>query len=484
MPGARAHEAGALRGPAERPAAEVDEPPAGAESSAPSRAVDPPQGARPSLDALRAAMGRLLAGGAGSRAENRAPLNASEGSRVGRRSSPGEEQAGAGLGRGELAFETLVTPEGPLHRSRSVAPPGARVGRVELEPALRAEASLLSLLALDPTLAERDPRGALYLDVESTGLGTSAGVVPFLIGLAFVEGGAVVVEQLLLKSLAEEAPALLALRERVLRASLLVTFNGKSFDWPLLETRFVMNRLEAPRPPAHLDLLHVARRVHGARLGSTTLARVESHVLGEERVDDVGGREILSVYSHFLRTGDEGALAPVVEHNARDVRSMVALVSLYGEPLASRSTLPGDDLAGMARTLARAGALEQALALADQAVSSDDGPRARRVRGDLALARGDRARALTDFEALLAMADDDAVRLRLAKLYEHHVREYERALAIVARGTGEGPEAIGKRRRRLERKRDKNERAAPRASEPLFDAGAPSVGGPRPRSLG
>lgn len=420
-------------------------------------------------------MGRLLAGGTSSPGPHRAARSSHD---VSDRSHRGERGGLEPMASGVLDFETLDTPEGPLHRARSVAPPGARVGRVELEPALRAEASLLSLLALDPSLAERDVAGALYLDVESTGLGTSAGVVPFLIGLAFAERGAVVVEQLLLKSLAEEAPALIALRERVERASLLVTFNGKSFDWPLLETRFVMNRLEAPRPPPHLDLLHVARRIHGARLGSTTLGRVESHVLGEERVDDVGGREILSVYSHYLRTGDEGALAPVVEHNARDVRSMVALVALYGEPLEARgASLPGDDLAGMARTLARAGALEQASALAERAVSQGDGVRARRVRADLALARGDRARALADFEALLAVADDEGVRLRLAKLYEHHVREYERALAIVARGTGEAPAALEKRRRRLERKHEQQHppkraalerRAGARESEPLF----------------
>jgi hypothetical protein len=154
-------------------------------------------------------------------------------------------------------------------------------------------------------------------------------------------------------------------------------------------------------------------------------------------------------YGYFLRTGDEEALRAVVDHNAYDVVSMAALVGLYGEPL---STLHDEDLIGLARTLRRARALEQAQEAADQAVSRGAGIEARRVRGEIAKARGDRALALAEFEALSDAIDDASVRLELAKLYEHHVKAPLRALELCAQGTGESEELSERRRKRLEKK--------------------------------
>jgi hypothetical protein len=165
---------------------------------------------------------------------------------------------------------------------------------------------------------------------------------------------------------------------------------------------------------------------------------------------------------HFLRTGDEGALLGVVEHNAADVLAMVALVGLYGERLSASYApggLDGADLAGVARTLRQAGALDLAAELADAAVARGGGAEARRARGDIARARGDKARALADYEALAAEVDDPAVRLLLCKLYEHHVKAFASALALVEQGTGEGEEAQEKRRRRLVRKMGRKPRA-------------------------
>jgi tetratricopeptide (TPR) repeat protein len=150
-----------------------------------------------------------------------------------------------------------------------------------------------------------------------------------------------------------------------------------------------------------------------------------------------------------LRTGDESALLAVVEHNAWDVASMAALVGLYGEPY---DLLHPEDLVGLARTFKRARAFGQAEQAADTALERGAGPLARRVRGDIAKARGDRARALADFEALLDEAPDPAVRLELAKLYEHFVKQPARALGLVEQGTSEPEEATTRRRARLEKK--------------------------------
>jgi hypothetical protein len=356
---------------------------------------------------------------------------------------------------------------------------------------------MLALLALDPALAACDVRHALFLDTETTGLAGGTGTVPFLLGLAWFDAAAntFVLEQILLRRLGEEAPILTLLAERLEAASMVVTYNGKAFDLPLLRTRYVMNRLPEPPRRPHLDLVHVARRIHRSRLKSRTLVAIEHDVLGRVRVGDVPGGEIVACYAHFLRTGDEEALLGVVEHNAADVLAMVALVGLYGEPLGERAGdalgegegpayvpvgLEGADLACAAAVLRRAGALERASALADEAVARGGGAGARRVRGDIAKARGDKARALADYEALAAEVPDPEVRLELCKLYEHHLRAFQRALEVLERGTGEDDEASARRKNRLLGKlagpapKRKTKKRAASATLPLLDLLTPN----------
>jgi hypothetical protein len=277
------------------------------------------------------------------------------------------------------------------------------------------------------------------------------------VGLAFWDpgaGGGLTVEQILVRNLGEEEPMLAHVRDRIAKASMLVTFNGKSFDLPLLRTRFVMARLTPPPEPPHLDLLHVARRLHKPRGIACRLVAIERDILGFERVDDVPGGEVSARYLHFLRTGDSGALVGVIEHNAWDVVAMAALVGLYGEPLEG-SQLDPEDLVGVARTLQRARAIDEAWETVERAVAAGGGAASLRARAEIAKARGDKARALADFEALALGVDDPRVRLELAKLYEHFVRDHARALALLDHGTGEAGEALARRRARLEAKRER-----------------------------
>lgn len=456
MPGLPARPQGGVRAPEETPAtptpiAPITPAPSGpaAPAAAPVASVaSVASGSVTTLDELRDRIARIIA---------RAPV-----------APPRANPAG-----GELPFFVEHTEHGPRYVRRVRALPAARVGRVPLVSARDADPAMLALLALDPELAGCDLRRALFLDTETTGLAGGTGTVPFLLGLSWfdAEAGAFIVEQVLLRRLGEEAPILTLLAERLEAASVIVTYNGKAFDMPLLRTRYVMNRLPAPPPRPHLDLVHVARRIHRARLTSRTLVSIEQEVLGRVRVGDVPGGEIVACYAHFLRTGDEAALLGVVEHNEADVLSMVALVGLYGEPLGDRSGaageplgeevaggayvpagLEGEDLACAAAVLRRAGALDRAAALADEAVARGGGAEARRARGDIARARGDKARALADYEALAAEVADPAVRLTLCKLYEHHVRGFARALEVLESGTGEDAEATLRRKSRLLRK--------------------------------
>lgn len=348
-----------------------------------------------------------------------------------------------------LPFVREESPDGPVYRRHVILPPSHHVGRMPVDSAYASRPELLALLALDPSLADKDFGRALFIDTETTGLG-GAGAIAFLLGMAwFDDQRRLNVEQLLLRSPGDEPAVLTVLEQRLASSALLVSYNGKAFDWPLLKGRFVMNRRKIPADMPHLDLLHIGRRLHRARLGMCRLKTLESEVLGFERGQDVDGGDVPARYAHFLRTGDEEALRQVIEHNAWDVVSMAALVGLYGEPF---DLLHGDDLVGFAQTMKRAGALAVAERAADRALELG-ATRALKVRGDVHKARGDRARALQDFEALAADIDDPALRLELAKLYEHFMKDPGRALAMVEQGTGEAESAAEKRRVRLIRKR-------------------------------
>lgn len=355
--------------------------------------------------------------------------------------------------------------DGRLFVRRMVLAPSHRVGVVPCDLSLGADPAFLALLALDPAVGACSFRNALYLDLETTGL--AQGSIPFLCGLMHAQGSELVLEQILLKNLDDEAAMLERVAERFAAASVLITFNGKSFDWPLLRSRFVMNRMTPPTPPTHLDLLHVAKRVHRSpdEPRSIKLQRLEIDLLGLERVGDIAGADCGAAYWHWLRTGQESAVRSVVDHNAWDVYAMAALVGLYGrriedevEPGSARGL--HDFLPQVAWTLKRAGAIDHARRIADRAVAADGGTQAYLTRAEIAKTLRDRDAALADFEQVLACESRSAssarsaskARLELAKLYEHHVRSYGLAQAVAEGGTGEDAAALARRLERLQRK--------------------------------
>jgi hypothetical protein len=167
--------------------------------------------------------------------------------------------------------------------------------------------------------------GALFLDTETTGLAGGTGTTPFLIGLAWIDGNTVTVEQFFLRRLSGEAAMLEELRDRLDEAETLVTFNGRRFDWPILEARFIISRLPHKAPGEHADLITMARRLWYRPLGTYRLTAIERAALRIERVDDVDSALIPSMYLEFLRTGDSGPMQPVFEHNRHDVLCLLHL---------------------------------------------------------------------------------------------------------------------------------------------------------------
>ncbi len=191
----------------------------------------------------------------------------------------------------------------------------------------RAAMSAAGLRSLSPLLEGELQGPVTCFDLETTGLQRGTGTVPFLYGWALISGAEVEVEQWLLPELGQEAPLVEAALEMIKRAGLLVTYNGASFDLPLLRTRTVMTSLERPWPAtAHLDLLPLVRRLFRHRLTRCSLRRAEEELLGRPRLDDVPGSEAPERYRAFLKDGEQEPLAPVLRHNQQDLLSLCQLI--------------------------------------------------------------------------------------------------------------------------------------------------------------
>ncbi|MCL6480653.1 MAG: ribonuclease H-like domain-containing protein [Firmicutes bacterium] len=204
-------------------------------------------------------------------------------------------------------------------------------------PELPAEASHgLRLLAPEAPESAARLEDWLFLDTETTGLAGGTGTYAFLVGVGWWDGFGLAVEQYLMRDFTEEHALLAALAEQIERRPVLVSFNGKSFDWPLLETRFRLTRVLAPPPlRAHLDLLHPARQLWSHRAGgpaSVRLIELERDVLGfaalgYDRRDDFPSALIPQAYFDYLRGGPAAPLAAIVHHNQRDLRGLAALAA-------------------------------------------------------------------------------------------------------------------------------------------------------------
>jgi uncharacterized protein YprB with RNaseH-like and TPR domain len=218
-----------------------------------------------------------------------------------------------------------------------------------------------ALELLDPRAPRMaaDPERWLFLDTETTGLAGGTGTYAFLVGLAWWDAAGLQVEQFFLRDYDDEHSMLTALAARLAERPVLVTFNGKSFDWPLLETRYRMTRsIHLPEPAAHLDLLHPARQVWRLRLGSVRLSELERSVLGApcsladwDRSHDVRSEMIPHIYFDYLRGGSPVPLLDVFRHNQMDLRGLAAIAvrmaALLDDPEAADAAAL--DLYGLAR---------------------------------------------------------------------------------------------------------------------------------------
>ena len=306
-------------------------------------------------------------------------------------------------------------------------------------PALDAEidAAALRLIAPDAPTEVGDPRQWLFLDTETTGMAGGSGTYAFLVGIAWWDAGGLEVEQFFMREHSEEHSLLLALAERMAERRVLVTFNGKSFDWPLLETRYRMTRsIKPPVPRAHLDFLHPARNLWRLRLGSARLPELERHVLGWNRGADIVSELIPSMYFDFLRGGAPEPLVPIFHHNQMDLRGLAAVamrvLALLGNP--EQHGHDALELFGVSRICERRGDV-RARDLYERSITAelpeDAERKARRSLALLAKRAGDLRQAEELWAKMLGGSREGLEAYeQLAIHYERRARDHHRAAEL------------------------------------------------------
>jgi uncharacterized protein YprB with RNaseH-like and TPR domain len=389
-----------------------------------------------------------------------------------RRSRLDRLRAATAVGHG--AHSTIPRPEPRPDRAERLA--RAVDGRLQAtsgRPIVVVEHSLTLTARLEGLASLPDPvdpsQPLILIDTETTGLGTGAGTLPFLVGIGRWHGDTFVTRQLLLPEQSDEAGYLTAVADLIPANACLVTYNGRSFDWPLLVTRFRLHGRTAPAHAAHLDLLPLARALWRHRLVDARLASVEAAICGVRRAHDLPGGLVPARYLDYLRSGHGGLLREVLEHNHQDVVSMALLLRILAMDLAPASATrqaPGSvdpgDLGGLGRIYARRRRHEEALACFDTALErlthARDAHRYEEVAIDRArvLTRlGMRAEAEGAWHAIALEGGRHAALawLHVAKHREHDGHDVPAALAATdrARAIAERGRLFGRRDHVVER---------------------------------
>jgi len=349
-----------------------------------------------------------------------------------------------------------------------------RYGKIPISAGLKISGEVLALLSRDRSFSDLDLSTALFLDLETTGLSGGVGVVPFLIGLGYFRDDRFQVSQFFLGDLAEEKHLIREIGQFFAQMGFrsVVTFNGKAFDMPLLETRFILHSeiLSLSSLP-HLDFLFSARSLWSHKHESCRLYHLAQQILEADREDDIPSAEIPHRYFEFLRTGDFTLIEPILYHNQEDLLSLLGVVisgsALFGEEKEDGFETAADamDLFGAARLLERTGETERSATFMRRALEG-------RLSGEIAVLakmklasyfkrNRDWPSAISLWQEMRPLNHLTCFR-ELAIYYEHTERDYEKARQIAEEGLSV---AFGTSRslekdfsHRLERLRNKLER--------------------------
>ena len=314
---------------------------------------------------------------------------------------------------------------------------------------------------LFPGMEYRDFGNLLFYDLETTGLSGGAGTIAFLAGFGWIEKNKLIINQYFLHDFPGEIDFLLLINELLVPGKILVSYNGKSFDHPLLRTRFLMKGLKLQELP-EIDLLHTARRLWKSRLPSCRLGTIENSILGIHRVGDIPGIEIPDIYFNYLKNGKDNVnnkrLVGVFKHHLQDIKSLAGLLAhmekLWSNPMSALK----EDKTALGKLLLLRNRKEGEELLKDSWSSKDYD--AGKILSIYYKRRGNYIDSADIWEKMWQVRKEIFQGIELAKYYEHKTKDIESALSIVklllyverVRGNLKMKEALEHRLERLERK--------------------------------
>jgi uncharacterized protein len=272
-----------------------------------------------------------------------------------------------------LGGETVETDFGRHFETEKLYERHRRHGNADISSLAELPEDLLDAIS-EGAAPPAPPAEWAFLDTETTGLSGGTGTCAFLVGIGRITPEGFRVRQFFMRDYSEEASLLDAVARHLTPFRVLITYNGRAFDQPLLETRYRLNRSRAPFGKLeHLDLLYGARRLWKLRYESCRLVDLENQVLGFERQGDVPGALIPYLYFEYLRTQRAARLLPVFHHNATDILTLACLTGIVPQAFKDPENLPfrhGAEIAGIARWLREAGELEQSRSLFRRAIDA------------------------------------------------------------------------------------------------------------------
>jgi uncharacterized protein YprB with RNaseH-like and TPR domain len=368
--------------------------------------------------------------------------------------------------------EVISTPDGESFQVKEYFPSHFRYGEMALSEVLDIPTYPAHLISKDERLKELDLRKALFLDTETTGLAGGTGTFAFMIGLGFFEGDGFLVHQFFMRDYSEERASLSLLKGLLESFQFLITFNGRVYDIPLLETRFILSRLPSKiKEMPNFDLLYPSRRIWKGAYDNCRLITLESQLLGMERGDDVPSEWIPYLYFDYLQTGDASKIHQVFYHNQMDILSMVALAGrihlTYHDPQAAQPR-KGIEHFALGRLFWEHRYPEKAISCFEIALKRCDENLSWEVMRWLSMAlkktgQGEKARSLWEEMVTWPYQKDTFPYIELAKYHEHRLKDFDRAVAYVEKALEQIPphqqkeiEMLQHRRLRLEQKRAEN----------------------------
>jgi len=271
-------------------------------------------------------------------------------------------------------------PREPLVFTDNPYPLHTRYGRTRIAEGLSITGDVLKYLSKDGTFADLDLATSLFLDLETTGLAGGTGTVAFLVGMGFYRDDRFHVAQYFLGEMGEEGRLIEELgrffKEMDFRS--VVTYNGKAFDVPLLETRFILHRRPFPLSELpHLDLLFSARSLWKHKHDNCRLSHLAQQIVAAERSEDIPSAEIPIRYFDYLRSGDFSLIEPILYHNQEDILSLLGLLisaaKLFAADEKEEATAELDamDMFGVGKIFESVGDLERSVSFFERALAGD-----------------------------------------------------------------------------------------------------------------